>query len=44
MIQQDFFTWENMKYLESPNFTPEEAKDYLALRRWARQFYPSDSI
>ena len=44
VIQQDFFTWENMKYLASPNLTPEEAKDYLALRKWARQFYPADAI
>ncbi len=33
-----------MKYLESPNLTPEEAGDYVALRKWARQFYPPDAV
>ncbi|HSS12015.1 MAG TPA: hypothetical protein VLL25_19160, partial [Acidimicrobiales bacterium] len=42
IIKQDFFTWENMKYLPKPNFAIEEAKDYAALRRWARRFYPPD--
>jgi phenylpropionate dioxygenase-like ring-hydroxylating dioxygenase large terminal subunit len=41
VIEQDFFTWENMKVLHAPNFAPEEAKNYSALRRWARQFYPN---
>ena len=40
VIEQDFFTWENMKVLHQPNFAPEEAKNYGALRRWCRQFYP----
>lgn len=40
VIEQDFFTWENMKVLHAPNFAPEEAKNYSALRRWSRQFYP----
>ena len=43
VITQDFFTWENMKYLPKPNFATEEAKDYSAVRRWAHQFYPRDS-
>jgi phenylpropionate dioxygenase-like ring-hydroxylating dioxygenase large terminal subunit len=41
VIQQDFFTWENMKVLQQPNFAPEEAQNYAALRRWAWQFYPA---
>jgi phenylpropionate dioxygenase-like ring-hydroxylating dioxygenase large terminal subunit len=40
VVEQDFFTWENMKTLAAPNFAPEEAKNYSALRRWSRQFYP----
>jgi hypothetical protein len=40
VIEQDFFTWENMKVLHAPNFAPEEAANYSAVRRWARQFYP----
>ena len=43
IIRQDFFTWENMKYLPKPNFAVEEAKDYAALRRWARRFYPDEA-
>ncbi len=42
ITRQDFFTWENMAYLERPNFAAEEAKDYAALRRWARRFYPPE--
>ena len=42
VIKQDFFTWENMKYLEKPNLAPEEARDYAALRRWAHRFYPAE--
>jgi len=44
IIKQDFFTWENMKYLPKPNFAVEEAKDYAALRRWAQRFYPPDTL
>jgi len=44
IIKQDFFTWENMKYLERPSFAVEEAKNYAALRRWARRFYPADTF
>jgi hypothetical protein len=40
-IEQDFFTWENMKVLHTPNFAVEEAQHYSALRRWAWQFYPN---
>jgi phenylpropionate dioxygenase-like ring-hydroxylating dioxygenase large terminal subunit len=40
VIQQDFFTWENMKVLHAPNFAVEEAKFYGALRRWCTRFYP----
>jgi phenylpropionate dioxygenase-like ring-hydroxylating dioxygenase large terminal subunit len=39
-VTQDFFTWENMKVLHTPNFAPEEAKHYATIRRWAWQFYP----
>jgi hypothetical protein len=43
VITQDFFTWENMKYLPKPNFATEEARDYSGVRRWAHQFYPKDA-
>ena len=39
-VTQDFFIWANMKTLHTPNFTPEEAKYYAKVRRWAWQFYP----
>jgi hypothetical protein len=40
VIPQDFFTWENMKYLDKPNLAVEEAKNYALFRKWALQFYP----
>ena len=40
IIEQDFFTWENMKVLHRANFAPEEGKYYAAFRRWSWQFYP----
>jgi hypothetical protein len=43
VITQDFFTWENMKYLAKPNFATEEAEHYSGVRRWAHQFYPKDA-
>lgn len=43
VITQDFFTWENMKYLPKPNFATEEAEHYSGVRRWAHQFYPKDA-
>ena len=42
VAEQDFFTWENMKFLTSPSFAVEEAKNWAAFRRWASQFYPAD--
>jgi hypothetical protein len=32
--------WEPMTYIARPPLPPEEAKQYLAYRRWAAQFYP----
>jgi phenylpropionate dioxygenase-like ring-hydroxylating dioxygenase large terminal subunit len=40
VVRQDFFIWEHMKIMERPNFAPEEADDYLTLRRWAAELYP----
>ncbi len=40
VVQQDFPIWEHMKVMAEPNFAPEEAPDYRALREWARGFYP----
>jgi nitrite reductase/ring-hydroxylating ferredoxin subunit len=39
-VEQDFFTWENMRVLDKPNLTPEETKTWGLFRRWASQFYP----
>ncbi len=41
VITQDFPLWENMKVGGTPNFSPEEAANYSAMRRWAWQFYPN---
>jgi phenylpropionate dioxygenase-like ring-hydroxylating dioxygenase large terminal subunit len=39
VVEQDFFTWENMSYRLRANFVPLEAENYGELRRWAAQFY-----
>ena len=44
LVQQDFPIWENMKYLDEPYFVPEEASDFLELRRWARQLFPPETL
>lgn len=43
VVQQDFSIWEHLQYREHPNFAPEEAADYTALRRWAQAFYPGEA-
>ena len=43
VIKQDFFTWENMKYLEKPNLAPEEARDYAALGAGRTALTPANS-
>jgi phenylpropionate dioxygenase-like ring-hydroxylating dioxygenase large terminal subunit len=43
-IAQDFPFWEHMSYLPKPNFATEEARDYAALRRWCRKFYPPEHL
>jgi 3-ketosteroid 9alpha-monooxygenase subunit A len=45
VVEQDFFAWENMKYLDRATFASLEAKNYGSLRDWAMQFYPqSDEV
>lgn len=38
-IGRDIVIWEHMDYLARPPFPPEEARDFVALRRWSEQFY-----
>ena len=38
--EEDFHIWSNMRYVDRPPLVGEEAKPYLALREWTRQFYP----
>jgi 3-ketosteroid 9alpha-monooxygenase subunit A len=42
VVEDDFFTWENMKYLERATFASLEAENYRKLRSWAMQFYPAE--
>jgi phenylpropionate dioxygenase-like ring-hydroxylating dioxygenase large terminal subunit len=42
VVEQDFFTWENMKYLDRATFASLEAENYRKLRDWATQFYPAE--
>lgn len=44
LVTQDFPLWENMCYLERPEFAPEEARDYTELRLWARKLYPPEEL
>lgn len=41
--EEDFPIWSHMRYVEHPPLVGEEAKPYLALREWTRQFYPGHS-
>lgn len=43
VVEQDFFAWENMKYLERATFANAEVSSYGKLRDWAMQFYPEVS-
>jgi hypothetical protein len=44
LVTQYFPLWENMCYLERPEFAPEEARDYTELRLWARKLYPPEEL
>ena len=39
-LGKDIPIWERLRYTERAPFTPEEARPYRALRKWATQFYP----
>lgn len=39
-VDNDLRVWEHMRYVTRPPLPPEEAKCYMALRRWAVSFYP----
>ena len=44
LAAQDFPIWENMTYRTHPLLTKEEAAPQLAVRKWARQFYPERAL
>jgi len=44
LAAQDFPIWENMTYRTHPLLTKEEAAPQLAVRKWARQFYPASAL
>ena len=37
----DMDIWENQIYIETPPYPKEEVRAFIALRDWARQFYPN---
>lgn len=39
-LGHDIPIWEHLRYTARAPFTPEEARPYRALRKWATQFYP----
>lgn len=42
-VGRDLVVWEHMTYIARPPLPPEEAKPYMAYRRWSDQFYPEAS-
>jgi 3-ketosteroid 9alpha-monooxygenase subunit A len=42
-VRRDFHIWENQSYVQNPPFLMPEERNYAALRRWFRQFYPADT-
>jgi nitrite reductase/ring-hydroxylating ferredoxin subunit len=43
-LGKDIPIWERLRYIERAPFTPEEARPYRALRKWATQFYPEAKV
>lgn len=41
-LELDLPIWSNLRYVDRPPFVPEEAKAYMALRRWAASLVPTD--
>lgn len=41
-LEKDKTMWENMRYVDHPPFTPEEAPAWVSLRRWFANFYPHE--
>jgi hypothetical protein len=39
-FEQDIPIWGHMKYNANPPYPPEEAQDFVALRKWSEGFYP----
>jgi hypothetical protein len=46
-VWEDLDIWRYQEYIERPALSKIDAKPYMALRRWAAQFYdlpPSESV
>jgi 3-ketosteroid 9alpha-monooxygenase subunit A len=39
-VGRDFHIWANQRYVHRPSFVMPQERNYAALRRWSRQFYP----
>jgi phenylpropionate dioxygenase-like ring-hydroxylating dioxygenase large terminal subunit len=39
-VRRDFHIWEHQRYVHYPSFVMPQERNYAALRRWTRQFYP----
>jgi hypothetical protein len=42
--ERDLVIWENQQYIQRAPFSPFEARQMNAFRRWSRQFYPDAQI
>jgi phenylpropionate dioxygenase-like ring-hydroxylating dioxygenase large terminal subunit len=42
--ERDIVIWEHQQYVERAPFSPFEARQMNALRRWSRQFYPDAKV
>jgi len=42
--ERDLVIWENQQYVQRAPFSPFEARQMNAFRRWSRQFYPDAQI
>jgi phenylpropionate dioxygenase-like ring-hydroxylating dioxygenase large terminal subunit len=46
-VWEDLGIWRHQEYVEHPPLSPRDAKPYLSLRKWAKQFYdvpPVDAV
>ncbi len=43
-FEQDIEIWQHQRYSDPPALAPDEYAGFTAIRNWAKQFYPDDSV